>query len=105
MAVADGAIAGFASWLATGDAIEIEDLFVDPERMRRGIGSALGTRPGDAGAQARGPAGGGGSEPGSAGRDRPVRAGLVKLAGDRVGGAHPPRVGHQLPQALGVHLR
>jgi GNAT superfamily N-acetyltransferase len=40
-AVADGAIVGFASWLGAGDAIEIEDLFVEPERMRQGIGRAL----------------------------------------------------------------
>ena len=37
-AVADGAIVGFASWLGAGDAIEIEDLFVEPECMRQGIG-------------------------------------------------------------------
>ena len=40
-AVADGAIVGFASWLGAGDAIEIEDLFVEPECMRQGIGRAL----------------------------------------------------------------
>lgn len=40
-AVADGEIAGFASWLGAGDAIEIEDLFVDPDWMRQGIGRAL----------------------------------------------------------------
>jgi GNAT superfamily N-acetyltransferase len=40
-AVADGAIVGFASWLGVGDAIEIEDLFVDPGWMRQGIGRAL----------------------------------------------------------------
>jgi GNAT superfamily N-acetyltransferase len=40
-AVADGAIVGFATWLSAGDAIEIEDLFVDPERMGQGIGRAL----------------------------------------------------------------
>ena len=40
-AVADEAIVGFASWLGAGDAIEIEDLFVDPGWMRRGIGRAL----------------------------------------------------------------
>jgi ribosomal protein S18 acetylase RimI-like enzyme len=40
-AVTDGEIVGFATWLAAGDAIEIEDLFVDPEWMRRGIGRAL----------------------------------------------------------------
>jgi len=41
VAVADGAIAGFATWLGAGNAIEIEDLFVDPVRMRQGIGRAL----------------------------------------------------------------
>ena len=40
-AVADGAIIGFATWLSAGDAIEIEDLFVDPRWMRQGIGRAL----------------------------------------------------------------
>jgi GNAT superfamily N-acetyltransferase len=40
-AVADGEIVGFASWLGAGDAIEIEDLFVEPEWMRQGIGRAL----------------------------------------------------------------
>ncbi len=40
-AVAGGAIVGFASWLGAGDAIEIEDLFVEPECMRQGIGRAL----------------------------------------------------------------
>src|SRR5262249_56254402 len=41
-AVADDRIAGFATWLRTGDRIELEDLFVDPEWMRRGAGPALG---------------------------------------------------------------
>jgi len=40
-AVADGDVVGFASWLGAGDAVEIEDLFVDPEWMRQGIGRAL----------------------------------------------------------------
>jgi ribosomal protein S18 acetylase RimI-like enzyme len=40
-AVAEGKVAGFASWLGAGDAVEIEDLFVDPDWMRRGIGRAL----------------------------------------------------------------
>jgi GNAT superfamily N-acetyltransferase len=40
-AIAAGEIAGFASWLGAGDAVEIEDLFVDPDWMRRGIGRAL----------------------------------------------------------------
>jgi len=40
-AVAVGEIVGFASWLGAGDAIEIDDLFVDPGWMRQGIGRAL----------------------------------------------------------------
>ncbi len=40
-AVADGGIAGFATWLPGQDAIEIEDLFVDPDWMGQGIGRAL----------------------------------------------------------------
>jgi GNAT superfamily N-acetyltransferase len=40
-AVAGDRIAGFATWLRTGNVVEIEDLFVDPDRMRRGIGRAL----------------------------------------------------------------
>jgi GNAT superfamily N-acetyltransferase len=40
-AVADGRIIGFATWLSAGNAIEIEDLFVDPEWMRQGAGRAL----------------------------------------------------------------
>lgn len=40
-AVADGRIVGFATWLAAGNVVEIEDLFVAPERMRQGIGRAL----------------------------------------------------------------
>ena len=38
---ADGAIVGFATTLAADDALELEDLFVDPEWMRRGIATAL----------------------------------------------------------------
>ena len=38
VAVAGGRIVGFATLLAAG---ELEDLFVDPDRMRRGIGRAL----------------------------------------------------------------
>lgn len=40
-AVSDGVITGFATWLPDGDAVELEDLFVDPDWMRRGIGRAL----------------------------------------------------------------
>ncbi len=41
VAVASGRIVGFATWLGAGDAIEIEDSFVDPGQMRQGIGRAL----------------------------------------------------------------
>jgi GNAT superfamily N-acetyltransferase len=40
-AVADGGIVGFATWLSAGDALELEDLFVDPEWMGQGAGRAL----------------------------------------------------------------
>jgi GNAT superfamily N-acetyltransferase len=40
-AVAGGVIIGFASWLDAGHATEIEDMFVDPDWMGRGIGLAL----------------------------------------------------------------
>lgn len=40
-AVADGKIVGFGTWLSTGGEIEIEDLFVAPDRMGQGIGQAL----------------------------------------------------------------
>ncbi len=40
-AVDDDGVVGFATWLSAGDVFEIEDLFVDPERMRQGIGRAL----------------------------------------------------------------
>jgi GNAT superfamily N-acetyltransferase len=37
----DGRVIGFATWLGSGDVTEIEDLFVDPDWMRRGVGRAL----------------------------------------------------------------
>jgi GNAT superfamily N-acetyltransferase len=37
----DGQPVGFASILRKGNAVELEDLFVDPDWMRRGIGRAL----------------------------------------------------------------
>ncbi|MGH3152242.1 MAG: GNAT family N-acetyltransferase [Streptosporangiaceae bacterium] len=40
-AVAEGGIVGFASWLDAGGAVEVEDMFVDPDWMRHGIGRAL----------------------------------------------------------------
>jgi GNAT superfamily N-acetyltransferase len=38
---AGGVIGGFASLVLAGDVAELEDLFVDPDHMRRGIGRAL----------------------------------------------------------------
>ncbi len=37
----DGSVVGFGTWVKTGDHIELEDLFVDPDWMRRGIATAL----------------------------------------------------------------
>ena len=37
----DGRVAGFATSVFGGDAVELEDLFVDPGWMRRGAGRAL----------------------------------------------------------------
>src|SRR5262249_15572815 len=37
----DGSLAGFATWIEAGGIFELEDLFVDPDRMRRGIATAL----------------------------------------------------------------
>jgi ribosomal protein S18 acetylase RimI-like enzyme len=39
----DGSVAGFATWAGTAGTIELEDLFVDPGYMRRGIATALVT--------------------------------------------------------------
>ncbi len=39
--VADGRLAGFATSHIAGDAVELDDLFVDPGWMRRGTGRAL----------------------------------------------------------------
>jgi GNAT superfamily N-acetyltransferase len=36
-----GSLAGFASWAEAGGIIELEDLFVRPDWMRRGIATAL----------------------------------------------------------------
>jgi GNAT superfamily N-acetyltransferase len=41
VAVEDGCIVGFASTSLSGDVAELDDLFVDPDRMRRGIARAL----------------------------------------------------------------
>jgi GNAT superfamily N-acetyltransferase len=37
----DGTVVGFATWAEFDGGMELEDLFVDPDRMRRGIASAL----------------------------------------------------------------
>lgn len=37
----NGAVVGFATWTEAEDGVELEDLFVDPSRTRRGIASAL----------------------------------------------------------------
>jgi len=40
----DGSLAGFATWNEAGGGVELEDLFVDPGWMRRGIATALVSR-------------------------------------------------------------
>jgi len=40
----DGTVVGFATWAETVGTVELEDLFVDPGYMRRGIASALVNR-------------------------------------------------------------
>ena len=37
----EGRIVGFATWLRTGGSLELEDLFVEPEWMGRGVGREL----------------------------------------------------------------
>jgi GNAT superfamily N-acetyltransferase len=37
----NGSVVGFATWADADGVIELEDLFVDPDWMRRGIGTAL----------------------------------------------------------------
>lgn len=37
----DGLVVGFAAWDESGGSVELEDLFVDPRWMRRGIATAL----------------------------------------------------------------
>jgi GNAT superfamily N-acetyltransferase len=37
----DGSLVGFATWAEAGGTVELEDLFVDPGYMRRGIATAL----------------------------------------------------------------
>lgn len=40
----DGSLVGFATWIETVGTVELEDLFVDPGYMRRGIATALVNR-------------------------------------------------------------
>jgi GNAT superfamily N-acetyltransferase len=40
----DGTVVGFATWIEAGGIFELEDLFVDPGWMRRGIATALVSR-------------------------------------------------------------
>jgi GNAT superfamily N-acetyltransferase len=40
----DGSLVGFATWLEAGGTVELEDLFVAPGWMRRGIATALVNR-------------------------------------------------------------
>jgi GNAT superfamily N-acetyltransferase len=40
----DGSLVGFATWIEADGTIELEDLFVDPGWMRRGIATALVSR-------------------------------------------------------------
>lgn len=40
----DGTVVGFATWAEVAGTVELEDLFVDPGYMRRGIAAALVTR-------------------------------------------------------------
>ena len=44
----NGSVIGFATWAETDGVTELEDLFVDPARMRRGIATALLNRIADA---------------------------------------------------------
>jgi GNAT superfamily N-acetyltransferase len=41
VAVVDDRVVGFATTTAVADGIELDDLFVDPDWMRRGVGHAL----------------------------------------------------------------
>jgi GNAT superfamily N-acetyltransferase len=44
VAEAEGTVVGFATWAQACDAVELEDLFVDPGWRRRGIATALVSR-------------------------------------------------------------
>ena len=39
-----GSLVGFATWIDVGGTIELDDLFVDPDWVRRGIATALVNR-------------------------------------------------------------
>ena len=41
VAVEDGTVVGFATTVPLGGGLELEDLFVEPDRMRRGVGRRL----------------------------------------------------------------
>jgi GNAT superfamily N-acetyltransferase len=41
VAVEDGTVAGFATTVPVDGGLELEDLFVEPDRMRRGVGRRL----------------------------------------------------------------
>ncbi len=41
VAIADGRIVGFSTTRVVADIVELDDLFVDPDWMRRGVGSDL----------------------------------------------------------------
>ena len=41
VAVQNGSVVGFATWADVGGTLELEDLFVDPDWMRRGIATEL----------------------------------------------------------------
>ena len=41
VAVADDRVVGFATTIAGDDALELDDLFVDPDCLRQGVGRAL----------------------------------------------------------------
>ena len=41
VAVADGTVVGFATTVPIDAGLELEDLFVEPDRMRRGVGRRL----------------------------------------------------------------